>query len=85
MINGLVVSCMTYFVVYATVELNMTLGQWATAMAVRYLTIALPAIIAGFSMDVLGRKRFLILGYLLYIRLEICGALQRVACSSSCL
>ena len=56
-----------YFVIYAIMVLNMTLGQWAIAMIVRYLTIALPAIIAGFSMDVLGRKRFLILGYLLFI------------------
>jgi MFS family permease len=32
-----------------------------------YLSIAVPAIIAGISMDVMGRKRFLILGYLLYV------------------
>jgi len=32
-----------------------------------YLTIAIPGILAGLSMDILGRKRFLILGYLLYI------------------
>ncbi len=67
LVNGLVVSCQMYFVIYATMVLDMTLGQWAIAMTVRYLTIALPAIIAGFSMDVLGRKRFLILGYLLFI------------------
>jgi len=67
LVNGLMVSCQLYFVIYATRVLDMTLGQWAIAMTVRYLTIALPAIIAGFSMDVLGRKRFLILGYLLYI------------------
>ncbi len=67
LVNGLVVSCQLYFVIYATKVLDMTLGQWAIAMTVRYLTIALPAIIAGFSMDVLGRKHFLILGYLLYI------------------
>ena len=36
-------------------------------MAFMYLTVAIPGIIAGFSMDVFGRKRFLILGYLLYI------------------
>ncbi len=66
-VNGLVVSCQTYFVVYATSVLSMSLEQWATVMAFRYLTIAIPAIIAGFSMDVFGRKRFLILGYLLYI------------------
>ncbi len=66
-VNGLVVSCQTYFVVYATAVLKMTLTQWAIVVAFRYLTIAVPAIIAGFSMDVLGRKRFLILGYLLYV------------------
>jgi MFS family permease len=66
-INGLVVSCQTYFVVYATSILKMSLTQWAIVVAFRYLTIAIPAIMAGFSMDVLGRKRFLILGYLLYL------------------
>jgi MFS family permease len=66
-VNGLVVSCMMYFVVYATSVLSMTLDQWALVMAFRYITIAIPAIVAGFSMDVMGRKRFLILGYLLYI------------------
>jgi len=45
----------------------MSLEQWALVMTFRYLTIAIPAILAGFSMDALGRKRFLILGYLLYI------------------
>ena len=66
-VNGLVVSCQTYFVVYATSILKMSLTQWAIVVAFRYLTIAVPAIIAGFSMDILGRKRFLILGYLLYV------------------
>jgi MFS family permease len=66
-VNGLVVSCQAYFVVYATEILSMSLTQWAIVVAFRYLTIAIPAIIAGFSMDVIGRKRFLILGYLLYV------------------
>jgi MFS family permease len=66
-VNGLVVSCQTYFVVYATGVLKITLEQWALVVAIRYLSIALPAILAGFSMDTLGRKRFLILGYLLFI------------------
>ena len=66
-VNGLVVSCQTYFVVYATSILNMSLEQWAIVVTFRYLTIAIPGILAGLSMDVLGRKRFLILGYLLYI------------------
>jgi len=66
-VNGLVVSCQTYFVVYATSILKISLGQWAIVTAFRYLSIAIPGIIAGLSMDVMGRKRFLILGYLLYV------------------
>jgi len=66
-INGLVVGCQTYFVVYATSILKMSLAQWAIILAFMYLTIFIPAIASGFSMDVLGRKRFLILGYLLYV------------------
>jgi MFS family permease len=66
-INGLVVSCQTYFVVYAIDILKVSLTQWAIVMTFRYLSIAIPAILAGFSMDVMGRKRFLILGYLLYV------------------
>ena len=65
--NGLVVSCQAYFVVYATSVLSITLEQWAIVTAFRYLSIAIPGILAGLSMDVMGRKRFLILGYLLYI------------------
>jgi MFS transporter, DHA1 family, tetracycline resistance protein len=66
-INGLVVSCQAYFVVYATSILKISLSQWAIVVAFRYLTIAIPGIVAGFSMDVIGRKRFLIIGYLLYV------------------
>jgi MFS family permease len=66
-INGLVVSCQTYFVVYATSILNISLQQWAIVVTFRYITIAIPGILAGLSMDVMGRKRFLILGYLLYV------------------
>jgi len=67
LINGIVVGCQTYFVVYATSVLRVSLTQWAIVLAFMYLTISIPAIIAGFSMDVMGRKRFLILGYLLYV------------------
>ncbi len=66
-INGLVVSCQTYFVVYATSILGMTTQQWAIVVAFQYLSIALPMVIAGLSMDKVGRKSFLILGYLLYV------------------
>jgi len=65
-INGLVVSCQLYFVVYATSVLSISLEQWAIVVAFRYLSIAIPGILAGLSMDVFGRKRFLILGYLLF-------------------
>ncbi len=66
-INGLVVSCQAYFVVYATKILAISMQQWAIVTTFRYLSIAIPALIAGLSMDVMGRKRFLILGYLLYV------------------
>jgi MFS family permease len=66
-INGLVVSCQTYFVVYAVDVLKVSLTQWAIVMTFRYLSIAVPGILAGLSMDIMGRKRFLILGYLLYV------------------
>jgi MFS family permease len=66
-INGLVVSCQTYFVVYATFNLGISTSDWALVQTLRYLTIAVPGILAGLSMDVKGRKRFLILGYLLYV------------------
>jgi DHA1 family multidrug resistance protein-like MFS transporter len=66
-INGIVISCYTYFVVYATSVLRITQSQWALVMAFMYLTTAIPGILAGLSMDIFGRKRFLIIGYLLYI------------------
>ncbi len=67
-INGLVFSCQTYFVVYATkTVLKITEPQWAIVMTFMYLSISLPGILAGLKMDAVGRKRFLILGYLLYI------------------
>jgi len=65
--NGLVVGCQAYFVIYAVSVLKVSLGQWAIVTAFMYLSIAIPGIIAGISMDVMGRKRFLILGYLLYV------------------
>jgi MFS family permease len=65
-INGIVVSCYTYFVVYATSVLNITESQWAFVMAFMYLSVAVPGIVAGLKMDTKGRKIFLILGYMLY-------------------
>jgi MFS family permease len=66
-VNGLVVSCQTYFVVYTTSILKITLQQWAIVTTFKYLSIAIPGILAGLGMDIIGRKRFLILGYLLYV------------------
>jgi DHA1 family multidrug resistance protein-like MFS transporter len=66
-INGLVAGCQIYFVLYATSVLKITLSQWAVVMAFMYLSIALPAIAAGLRMDVAGRKRFLVLGYILHV------------------
>jgi MFS family permease len=66
-INGLVVSCQTYFVVYATSILQITETQWATIVAVMYLSIVIPVILAGLKMDSIGRKSFIILGYLLFL------------------
>lgn len=65
-INGIVVGCYTYFVVYATSVLQITESQWAFVIAFMYLSVALPGIVAGLFMDIKGRKIFLILGYLLY-------------------
>jgi len=66
-INGVVVACQAYFVVYATSVLKITEAQWAIVMSFMYLSIAVPILLAGLRMDVVGRKRFLILGYLLYV------------------
>ncbi len=46
-INGLVVSCQMYFVVYATLVLAISTQQWALVVTFQYLSIAVPAIIAG--------------------------------------
>ena len=64
--SSLVVGCQLYFVLYATQVLKITESQWAVVMAFMYLSIALPVILAGLRMDAVGRKRFLVLGYLLH-------------------
>ncbi len=66
-INSLVSVCHIFFVLYATTAVNITKTQYAVAMAFSFIAIAVPALLAGFRMDVTGRKRFLVLGYLLYI------------------
>ena len=65
-INGLVVSCQLYFVLYVTQVLNVTASQWALVVAFMYLSTAIPVILAGLRMDKVGRKSYLILGYLLH-------------------
>ena len=66
-INSLVAGCQIFFVIYATEVLKITGAEYAIVMALMYLTIAVPAVLAGFRMDIRGRKSFLVLGYLLYI------------------
>ena len=66
-VSGLVVSCQMYFVVYATSILKMSTYQWAIVQTFMYLSIFLPVITAGFFMDKIGRKHFLIAGYLLCV------------------
>jgi MFS family permease len=66
-INSLVAACQIYFVVYATDVLKITGFQYAIVWALTYLSIVFPALIAGWRMDVKGRKRFLVLGYAMYV------------------
>jgi MFS family permease len=66
-INSLVSACYIYFVIYATDIRKITGEQYGIAMALSFVGIVLPALLAGFRMDLTGRKRFLVLGYLLYI------------------
>jgi DHA1 family tetracycline resistance protein-like MFS transporter len=66
-ISSLTIGCQTYFVVYATEVLKLERFQWAIVMASMSLSIAIPSIIAGLRMDISGRKRFIITGYLFYV------------------
>ncbi len=66
-INSLVAGCQVFFVIYATDVLKVTGADYAIVLAFMYLSIAIPAVLAGFHMDVGGRKRYLVLGYLLYV------------------
>ncbi len=66
-INSIVAGCQTFFVIYATDILKITGAEYAVVMAFMYLSIAIPAILAGFRMDIGSRKRYLVLGYALYI------------------
>jgi len=66
-INSLVAGCHIYFVVYATDVLKISCATYAWVIALMYISIAVPSILSGFKMDSVGRKQFLILGYILYI------------------
>jgi MFS family permease len=66
-INSLVAGCHIFLVVYATEILKISASQYALTLVFMNISVALPAILAGFKMDAIGRKRFLVLGYILYI------------------
>jgi len=65
--SGLVIGCMIYFVLYSTSVLKISLTQWAIVMAFMYLSVALPTFLVGRRTDAVGRKSFLVLGYLLHV------------------
>lgn len=65
-ISSLLAGCNTYFVIYAIEVLNIAKFQWAIVMALMWLTVAIPSIFAGFKMDKVGRKSFLVIAYLCY-------------------
>jgi MFS transporter, DHA1 family, tetracycline resistance protein len=64
---SIVTACQIYLVLYATDVLKITGAQYAVAAAFMLLSPVLPALWIGFRMDITGRKRFLLLGYLMYI------------------
>ena len=66
-INSLIVGCSTYFVIYATENLNISNFQWALILALAAFTVAIPSVIAGLRMDKVGRKNYVIASYLCYI------------------
>jgi MFS family permease len=66
-VSSLVTGCSTYFVVYATSVLGVAKFQWAIVLAFMSLTVAIPAVLSGLRMDRVGRKRYLVLAFLLYV------------------
>lgn len=66
-VNSLVAGCSIYFVIYATEALGITKFQWALIMAFMSVSIAAPAVLAGLRMDRIGRKSFLLSGFLCYL------------------
>jgi MFS family permease len=66
-VGCLFTGCNTYLLIFAKDVLGINASQWAFALAFASLTIAVPTIFAGLRMDKIGRKRFLVLGYLCYV------------------
>jgi MFS family permease len=66
-INSLIVGCSTYFVIFATENLKISNFQWALILALMSFTVAIPSVIAGLRMDMVGRKNYVIASYLCYI------------------
>jgi MFS family permease len=66
-INSIIASCNMFFVIYATNVLQVTKFQWAIVMAFMFLSSAIPTILAGWRMDIAGRKRYYLLSFLLYL------------------
>ena len=66
-VGCLFTGCNTYLLIFAKDVLGINASQWAFALAFASLTIAVPTILAGLRMDRIGRKHFLVLGYLCYV------------------
>jgi MFS family permease len=66
-INSLIFGCSTYFVIYATENLEISNFQWALILALGAFTVAIPSVIAGLRMDRVGRKNYVILSFLCYV------------------
>jgi DHA1 family tetracycline resistance protein-like MFS transporter len=66
-INSITAGCQIFLVLYATETLKILGSQYAIAAAFMAVGPVIPVLIAGFRMDITGRKRYLLLGYLLYI------------------
>jgi len=66
-VGSLFAGCNTYLLIFAKDVLGISESQWAFALTFMSLSIAVPTILAGLRMDKIGRKRFLVLGYLCYV------------------
>jgi len=66
-INSFTAGCQIFLVLYATETLKLAGSQYAIAATFMAVGPVFPVLLAGFRMDLTGRKRFLLIGYLLYI------------------